>query len=244
MLTHGLGSFARYSCVAAAPSVSSSERFFEVNFCSEVSYEWHPCRLTWFTPSQNQEADLAFDTYTNMGGRFFFFQFKFARVWRERRTLCTHKHRYLQAHADHDQMTVLRDLASGWPPETVLYAMPGFLEEIPPRVAPVTHLWDVLHAPAGLPAPTTPHGGPRKSGEHQLNLCPECGVWQLRSEPAEVPGLRASAFINEMKDQLRSMRRIDIQDQPAQGAPTRVQFDTLTQSLDRRARGVLVAPAE
>lgn len=224
-------------------TVPPSERFFESNFCSEVAFEWHPCRLTWFTPSTQEEADLAFDSYANFGGRFFFFQFKFPRTWRERRTVCAPKHHYLQARADHDQMIELRRLAADWPLQTVLYAMPGFLGTVPERVLPVTHFWDVMQIPQDFPAPTTSRGTPRLSREHYLNLCPICGAWTVRSEPLDFASHTAAALVDELAEGLRGGRQqnsVPVVDD----VPDRRAFASMMQALGPNAAALLVSRPE
>lgn len=184
-----------------------TERFFEANFYSQVARAWFPQYLTWFTPSRVDEADYGFDTFTDLGGKFFFFQFKHAKTWRTRKKLCPDQtHRYVQAHAKHDQLDTFRALAQNWPPGSFFYVMPGLVDWADYTHAEVanlldhTYYFDVTDLPHPIGIPTKTDGAPRLSGEHQLNLDPQCPQFTLRSDPIDLPALRFSGLVDQHND--------------------------------------------
>ena len=205
------------------PFIKATERFFEANFYSQVARDWYPNRLVWFTPSTNQEADLAFDSLAQLGGWIFFFQFKLPKARRTRSTICGPGHPYVQTLAAHEQLRTFREHAEHWEPGHFFYVMPALitLDEFAAEnwnVLPHTYYWDVrTGVPLNLPAPTKTDGSPRKSEQHYLNLEPNCCSFRLRSDPIDI---EATPF-NLLREQFGSAPHF----QPQQQGPSLVTLD-------------------
>lgn len=208
----------------------ASERLFEANFCSEIARREAPNRVFWFSPTQNAEANLAFDLLTAYGGSLAAFQMKAPVKELRPRVDAVGQHRRFQIELEHEQLMQLR-ANFGHMPNTAFYAFPAVFD-VADYLAPGfdllahTYRFDISVIPAGFPPPTA-HGKatPRANGKHLGNLDADANQLTIHSDPYEIevqsmadaplsrldqPGLvqaelsERSAFV----ERVRSMRRL------------------------------------
>lgn len=191
----------------------ASERLFEANFCSEVARVEAPNRVFWFAPTQNAEADLAFDLMTAHGGQVAAFQMKTATKELSPRVDAAGAHRRLRLEFPHKQLMQLRTNFAHLP-GTAFYAFPSAFsvaDYLQPGfdLLARTFRFDIVDVPPAFPAPTA-HGKAtaRRDEKHLGDFDPDALSLTLHSEPLSVPIRSVASTLVSRAAQSDSTRRV------------------------------------